>query len=443
LGTGGDAYFWSSTQNGVSNSNIMDLSGYDNTIYQYSVARLYGFSIRCVKNGWILLQSPNGGESWGADSTETITWTGSNVKNTKIEFSTDNGATWTTVTASTPASTESYIWTVPHTMSTQGKIKLSDASDTTITSASANVFTTWIPTLSITSPNGGENWKVGEIDSIKWNSTYIANVMIEFTTDNGSNWTTIISSVPASQGYYNWTIPFTPTLNCKVRVSSTSNINLNSTSGNLFSISNPPCPGAATVVYEGQTYNTIQIGNQCWLKENLNVGTRINGIVAQTDNGIVEKYCYDNNPANCTTYGGLYNWAEAVKYQNGANNATFGGLTGHVQGICPTGWHIPDTTELFTLANNVNNDGNSLKAIGQGFGSSAGTNINGFSALLAGTRYSDGSFASSGLYNFYLSSTEFDGYNIYYMDLGFDFSTIYFDKNSKEYSRSVRCLKDE
>jgi uncharacterized protein (TIGR02145 family) len=390
------------------------------------------------------LQSPNGGESWGVDSTQNITWTSSNVANIKLEFTTDNGTTWSTISASTPATQELYSWVIPHTPSTQCKVRLSAVSDTTIQSISANVFTTWVPTISITSPIGGENWKVNDIDSIKWVSTHTANAKIEFTTDNGTNWTTIIASTPASTGNYNWTVPFTPSINCRVRVSNVSNLNINSTSPNVFTISNPSCPGIDTVVYEGQTYNTVLIGNQCWLKENLNVGTRINGIVAQTNNGIVEKYCYNNNPANCTTYGGLYEWAEAVQYQNGASNSTSLNppLYGHIQGICPTGWHLPDTTELSTLTKAVNNDGNSLKAIGQGFGSAAGTDLNGFSGLLAGTRYSDGSWGSLGLYTFYINTTEADAANVYYIELGTDFSNILFDKNSKEYGRSVRCIKD-
>ena len=56
---------------------------------------------------------------------------------------------------------------------------------------------------------------------------------------------------------------------------------------------NIPCPGTPTVEYEGQIYNTIQIFSQCWLKENLNVGTMIQGGVGMSDNGLVEKYCYE------------------------------------------------------------------------------------------------------------------------------------------------------
>src|SRR5665647_231898 len=111
-----------------------------------------------------------------------------------------------------------------------------------------------------------------------------------------------------------------------------------------------PCPGTPTVTYSGKTYNTVQIGNQCWLKENLDVGTMIDSLANPGNNGIIEKYCYGNNPANCTTYGGLYQWNEAMQYVT----------TAGAKGICPTGWHIPDTSEFQILGTTVNN-GNELK----------------------------------------------------------------------------------
>ncbi len=152
----------------------------------------------------------------------------------------------------------------------------------------------------------------------------------------------------------------------------------------------PPCPdpcGTLTVDYEGKTYNTVLIGSQCWLKENLDIGTMVTGVTDQTDNATIEKYCYNDDPANCDIYGGLYQWDEAMQYSTSPG----------AQGICPTGWHISTLAEFQTLSSAVGGDGNALKAIGQGSGGGEGTNTSGFSALLAGYRHSsDGSFASLG-----------------------------------------------
>ena len=110
-----------------------------------------------------------------------------------------------------------------------------------------------------------------------------------------------------------------------------------------------PCPGLPTITdpRDSNVYNTVQIGSQCWMAENLNIGTRINGDQYQFNNSVIEKYCYDDLESNCDTYGGLYQWAEAVQYLNGATNSTIWSPvpTGYVQGICPEGWHIPSIYE--------------------------------------------------------------------------------------------------
>jgi uncharacterized protein (TIGR02145 family) len=86
-------------------------------------------------------------------------------------------------------------------------------------------------------------------------------------------------------------------------------------------------------------YGVVTIGTQTWLAENLNTGTAILLYLEQQDNGIIEKWCYD-----CKTYGGLYNWFEAMKY-----NPSDTGTIGTTQGICPAGWHMPTPKEMNQL----------------------------------------------------------------------------------------------
>jgi uncharacterized protein (TIGR02145 family) len=209
------------------------------------------------------------------------------------------------------------------------------------------------------------------------------------------------------------------------------------------SYSQNPCPGLATVVYAGKTYNTVAIGGQCWLKENLDIGTRINGSVNQTNNSVIEKYCYNDSPDSCTKYGGLYQWAEVVQYQNGATNTTLTTppLTGNIQGICPVGWHVPTLAEFQTLGTTESNNGNALKAIGQGTGSGVGTNASGFSALLGGSR-GGSAFSSIGLYTLGWTSTEIAAGTSYDWQLDGSDNKIYFFNPPKQYAFSVRCLND-
>ena len=197
-----------------------------------------------------------------------------------------------------------------------------------------------------------------------------------------------------------------------------------------ISYSQNPCPGVPTVDYWSITYHTVQIGSQCWLKENLNAGTMIDSMANASDNGIIEKYCYENNPANCTIYGGLYQWNEAMQYKT----------TQGAQGICPNGWHMPDTSDFNKLATAVNWDGNALKAVGQGTGMGAGTNTSGFSALLTGYRFHEGAFFSIG------GNTAFwtvsDTAEAYYIYLYYNDRSISTGHYVKEGGLSIRCLKD-
>ena len=202
-------------------------------------------------------------------------------------------------------------------------------------------------------------------------------------------------------------------------------------SGNMLD----PCPGLPNITdpRDGKVYNTVLIGNQCWLRENLDIGTRIDGSQPQTNNNTIEKYCYDDNPVNCNTYGGLYQWNEAMQYVTSQG----------AKGICPTGWHIPTLAEFMTLGAAVVGDGNALKAVEQGTGGGAGTNTSGFSALLAGDRFFAGDFENLGYEAYYWSSKEYDGSNASHLDLYYDDNLIYLGLNDyKEYGFSVRCLKD-
>jgi uncharacterized protein (TIGR02145 family) len=213
---------------------------------------------------------------------------------------------------------------------------------------------------------------------------------------------------------------------------------------------NIPCPGTPTEEYEGQVYNTIQVFSQCWLKENLNVGTRINGSLDQTNNSIIEKYCYNNVEDSCDKYGGLYQWREMMQYttQQGA------------QGICPPGWHLPTDEEWKMLEGAVDSQyeigdaewdlhwhnrgyeaGTNLKTISGWYGNGNGTDLYGFSGLPCGGRNIGGSFYDFGFGGYWWTSTE-SGYLAWhrYLDcMGPGVDRYY---GGKTYGFSVRCLRD-
>ncbi|WP_223760621.1 lamin tail domain-containing protein [Myxococcus sp. RHSTA-1-4] len=89
----------------------------------------------------LTVTSPNGGESWAGGSSQTITWASSNVSNVKLEYSLDNGSSWTVIASGVAASTGSYSWTVPDSASTLALVRASDALNSAPTDTSNGTFT--------------------------------------------------------------------------------------------------------------------------------------------------------------------------------------------------------------------------------------------------------------------------------------------------------------
>ena len=114
------------------------------------------------------------------------------------------------------------------------------------------------------------------------------------------------------------------------------------------------CPGMATVTdQDGNVYNTVQIGNQCWMRENMRATHYADGTAlstADTTNADVELYY--NTPGSAAVYGLLYNMAGALRgYQSDLNPS-------RIQGICPTGWHVPSNAEMAQLKSYIISNGN-------------------------------------------------------------------------------------
>jgi len=191
--------------------------------------------------------------------------------------------------------------------------------------------------------------------------------------------------------------------------------------------------------YDTCMYHTVTIGNQCWIKENLNVGMIIQSTSSesnQNNNGILEKYCYANLSANCQSEGALYQWDEMMM-----NSATEGS-----QGICPTGWHVPTDNEYYILEDYLKVSGQACDASRVNTYScyDAATKMlrnTGFAAPLSGYRNSSGSFLSqASIVDFWSSFTS---------------STPYFrgvesgaagqvrrGTCTKDFGLSLRCIKD-
>lgn len=198
------------------------------------------------------------------------------------------------------------------------------------------------------------------------------------------------------------------------------------------------CPDS--IYYGGQWYNTVQVGTQCWMAENLNAGTQIPGLTYQQDNDIIEKHCYNDVSDSCAIYGGLYEWNEMMDYS----------VAEGAQGICPAGWHVPTLSQWNSLASFMGGSsvaGGHIKETGYRHWKSPNTaadNSSGFSAIGGGTY-------RPFFYNYYYLIREMGIYwtsttpgygQAIRQDLYSTTSDINQYTCEREHSFSVRCLKD-
>ena len=204
------------------------------------------------------------------------------------------------------------------------------------------------------------------------------------------------------------------------------------------------CPETPTVTdYDGNVYNTVQIGNQCWMKENLRVmhyadGTVVNGAYHHTDSSVQTIY---------------YLWGSVVNGNEGSNTVPSG-----IQGVCPTGWHVPSAAEFeilidYTNIHYVTNSGESTaKALASKEGWNYSTNVavpgenchnntTGFSAVPNGCGYYDVYFQEEGQYAYLSSATPDGGYFKPFVIIA-DNSQAHIGSHAQWYSFPVRCLRD-
>jgi uncharacterized protein (TIGR02145 family) len=210
---------------------------------------------------------------------------------------------------------------------------------------------------------------------------------------------------------------------------------------------------------DSKVYNIVEIGTQCWMAENLNYGTYVTIATGQGGAG-TQKYCYSNSTANCTTYGGLYEWAEMMDGSTTCNgDATCPPCATNVQGICPSGWHVPSHYEWTLLEKNAGSnpsafpynetltgwlgtdEGTKLKANSALWSTNTGTNTTGFTALPGGGSWS-GSFTNVGSHGYWWSATEYDAASAWYRSLRYSNATVARAYDYKLYGFSVRCVLD-
>jgi acid phosphatase family membrane protein YuiD len=160
----------------------------------------------------------------------------------KISISRDGGSTWTAITPTGGIpNTHSYSWVVTG-RSTRARIKVSTISTPTVYDKSDANFTISAGTITVTSPNGGETWYIGDSDNITWNSIHVTgNVKISISRDGGTNWSVITPTggIPNTNSY-SWAVIGPATTKARIKVSTVATPTVFDNGDANFIISSPP-----------------------------------------------------------------------------------------------------------------------------------------------------------------------------------------------------------
>jgi len=199
---------------------------------------------------------------------------------------------------------------------------------------------------------------------------------------------------------------------------------------------------------DSKTYKLVKIDSQTWMAENLNYD------VPNNDDDV----CYDNNPANCTKYGRLYDWATAMALPSKCNStlstsdADCAITTPYHKGICPTGWHIPSNADWNVLMKFVNpscSDNSSCATAGTKLKATSGWNSGGngqdtygFSALPGGYGNSDGYFFGVGDGGEWWGASEVGSDVAYERFMYYSIEYVSYNVIDKDRLFSVRCVQD-
>lgn len=199
------------------------------------------FTIGSTPGPTIPLNTPNGGENWQVGTSQTITWSSTNVSgNVKIELSRNGvGGPFETLFASV-ANDGSEVWPVNGSPSSNCFVKISSLSAPSVSDPSNTNFTISDPptgpSIRALTPNGGEAWPTGTSQTIRWTSDGSSgNVKIRLSRNGGMTYSSLFNSVP-NTGSITWMVTGPMSNNCKIQVLSVTNQNIRDTSDGNFSI---------------------------------------------------------------------------------------------------------------------------------------------------------------------------------------------------------------
>jgi uncharacterized protein (TIGR02145 family) len=200
---------------------------------------------------------------------------------------------------------------------------------------------------------------------------------------------------------------------------------------------------------EGNEYQTVTIGSQVWMAENLRSTIYADSTVMIAGSGDISGnyttryyFTYNNNSSLAETYGCLYTWAAVMKGASAIDANPSG-----VQGVCPDGWHVPSDSEWKELESFLKMSAGDLINFSWR-GTDQGTRLKeggdtGFEATMGGQRRCTGGYQDLDSFGNYWSTTDDGGTSAYYRKLGALDARVWRSGLEKCYGLSVRCIKDK
>ena len=306
------------------------------------------------------------------------------------------------------------------------------------------------PICKITTPANAAEYKVGDNITISANAEDPDGTVTEVRFDVNGTGIVASSSFPYS---YTWETDAAIAGLYTLKATAYDDENASASDEVEIKLLENPYPPTITDI-DGNVYNTVLIGDQCWMQENLKVthypnGDEIPNVTeddawgALADNNTDDAYCYYDNNIN-SDYGALYTYAAAIADDWQRDNASD-------QGICPDGWHLPTDAEWNVLSDFLGGDdlaGGKMKETGTSHWSSpntGATNECGFTALPGGLRQSYyGWFGYAEDSGYWRSASEFDGTNSWNLSLSSSYAYVVCCccPFTKSHGFSVRCVRN-
>jgi len=423
-------YWWSSSTYDSTYAKFFSMGYTSSFAVRYITGKSIGNSIRCVGNS----SSSSSNVATPTFSISGGTFTSS--QSVSLSTTTSGASIYYTIDGSTPT-TSSAVYNGAISVTGSETIKaIAVKSGMTNSPVSSANFT--IPILStVASPTFSV--PMGTYPNTQ-------SVSLSTTTSGASIYYTVDGSTPTvSSAAYSGAISVTASETIKA-IATKNGMTNSIVSSAAYTIStSTTIPWNTSINYrtlndprDGKLYKTVVIGTQTWMAENLNYA----------GNGTTVGVCYGGSTDSCTKYGRLYTWTEAM-----AGSASSTASPSGVQGVCPTGWHLPSDAEWTKLTDTIidsSSAGTNLKSMSgwlyNGSASGGGMDTYGFRALpggiVTGGTINVGT-SNVGYSGYWWSTTEIYGKNAWYRNMGFGAAFVQRNWLDKSQGYSLRCIQTQ